>query len=969
MSNLKPQSFIYTKGLADRVDVFSDLVFTATGNLLVSGYGSIGGISVGGSDLHLSLRDYRGRVIWQSNFGTLKDDAFLATAIIGNYAYAVGFVSSQSGTDRDAVIAIFANVDIPNSDPTKSYKAGDLIGLQAIGSRTTDGNSINPTDEQFNDIAITPAGDIVLVGFSRGDGTIGGVAKSNAAPTNDDRGNADGVLFIITANKYITKLVGASGNDTLESVAVIPSGSFAGTILAAGQLVTSSGDIEAYLAAYNSSGEKIWEQVFGAANNTIEKITSVVCDANKIYVAGTTSGDLSKVLNGQSAFGTIRDSNRIDSDPFIAAFDFNGKQLWLQQLDNSSISEASVSLALGGNRLELLYGDGLELLRASFNSDGKLISYETIASGTQGVSGSQGIELPEAIATDQFGNVVLAGSSNGAWPDRYAGGIQDALLHFSGPQFSSYQIDIEPLNSYGDLQKTFFDLDPGAGNSFAPGKYAALTGYVSIENDGRAIYEPYPELPVLYTWSSALHDTISVKINDSNNQLISTQELLLRVAASPAKSPIYSTVLRNNSAVGLVSPFGLGRPEILLTISDDTYTTTSGAEKKFSIFDGNQASVTLQLAVDKAPITALNALRYAREGLYDNSIFHRIIDGFMVQGGGFDVTKPQPIGFASSTTFAPIPLEGTSTNGLSNQRGTVAMARTSYPHSASNQFFVNLADNSFLNDSSSTQSDYSGTAGYSVFGVITDGMEIFDAVAKAPKRYSQLGSNDSNWGSKNSGALFENITDPIVVIKDTIINPAPLSKAFNITTKPLYGSVNLDPISGGFIYRPNSEYKGKDQFTVRVLGGGGSGLSERSIDKEVFVTGSMLDNNSVFNLDVNSDGKLTVENDGLMIARKLFGFPSVNQSLSPNPISPGDFKSEEYISDFINKGFSNGALDLDRDGKISALGDGLMLLRYMSNPATSHSSLVRDAIGYESPYFGKVDNFSLISLDLKTLYP
>ena len=102
-----------------------------------------------------------------------------------------------------------------------------------------------------------------------------------------------------------------------------------------------------------------------------------------------------------------------------------------------------------------------------------------------------------------------------------------------------------------------------------------------------------------------------------------------------------------------------------------------------------------------------------------------------------------------------------------------------------------------------------------------------------------------------------------------------------------------------------------------------------------------------------------------MIARKLFGFPSAHQSST----SPDDFKSEKKISDFIDKGFSNGALDLDRDGKTSALGDGLMLLRYMSNPATSHSSLVKDAIGYESPYFGKVDNFSLISLDLKTLYP
>jgi len=131
-------------------------------------------------------------------------------------------------------------------------------------------------------------------------------------------------------------------------------------------------------------------------------------------------------------------------------------------------------------------------------------------------------------------------------------------------------------------------------------------------------------------------------------------------------------------------------------------------------------AITIELYPDKAPKTVENFLAYVDAGFYDNTVFHRVIKGFMIQGGGF--TK----GMKQKETRPPIPNEAD--NGLKNARGTLAMARTNQPHSASSQFFINLVDNRML--------DFRGKNlrgwGYCVFGKVIDGMEAVDTIAKLP---------------------------------------------------------------------------------------------------------------------------------------------------------------------------------------------------------------------------------------------
>ena len=134
----------------------------------------------------------------------------------------------------------------------------------------------------------------------------------------------------------------------------------------------------------------------------------------------------------------------------------------------------------------------------------------------------------------------------------------------------------------------------------------------------------------------------------------------------------------------------------------------------------NLGTIRLELYPDKAPKTVKNFLRYVDEGYYDGTIFHRVIDGFMIQGGGFTAEMQK------KSTHEPI--ENEADNGLKNQRGTIAMARTSNPHSATAQFFINVADNDFLNHRSKTLRGW----GYTVFGKVVDGMEVVDAIAKTP---------------------------------------------------------------------------------------------------------------------------------------------------------------------------------------------------------------------------------------------
>ena len=132
----------------------------------------------------------------------------------------------------------------------------------------------------------------------------------------------------------------------------------------------------------------------------------------------------------------------------------------------------------------------------------------------------------------------------------------------------------------------------------------------------------------------------------------------------------------------------------------------------------NHGVITLELDAEKAPVTVANFLAYVEAGHYNNTVFHRVIDGFMIQGGGFEP------GMTQKPTGEQIKNEAD--NGLKNERGTIAMARTQAPHSATAQFFINIADNDFLNFKSA---DLQGW-GYCVFGKVSDGMDVVDAIRK-----------------------------------------------------------------------------------------------------------------------------------------------------------------------------------------------------------------------------------------------
>jgi len=132
----------------------------------------------------------------------------------------------------------------------------------------------------------------------------------------------------------------------------------------------------------------------------------------------------------------------------------------------------------------------------------------------------------------------------------------------------------------------------------------------------------------------------------------------------------------------------------------------------------NYGEIRIELDEEKAPITCANFIKYVDEGFYDGTIFHRVINGFMIQGGGFNDKMGQ------KETHDQIKNEAG--NGLKNERGTIAMARTNDPHSATAQFFINLVDNSFLDFKSETVSGF----GYCVFGKVEDGMDVVDQIAR-----------------------------------------------------------------------------------------------------------------------------------------------------------------------------------------------------------------------------------------------
>ena len=162
----------------------------------------------------------------------------------------------------------------------------------------------------------------------------------------------------------------------------------------------------------------------------------------------------------------------------------------------------------------------------------------------------------------------------------------------------------------------------------------------------------------------------------------------------------------------------------LLTVGmvGDLGAAQDGKERSLVKMETSKGDIVIELFADKAPHTVANFLRYVNDGTYNETIFHRVINGFMIQGGGFDQNMQQ------RSTQAPIRNEAK--NGLKNTRYTLAMARTTNPHSATNQFFINVADNDFLDFRSESKDGW----GYCVFGKVVDGTHVVDAIKIVPVR-------------------------------------------------------------------------------------------------------------------------------------------------------------------------------------------------------------------------------------------
>lgn len=156
-------------------------------------------------------------------------------------------------------------------------------------------------------------------------------------------------------------------------------------------------------------------------------------------------------------------------------------------------------------------------------------------------------------------------------------------------------------------------------------------------------------------------------------------------------------------------------PFLLLLASFSAYAQPTLVELKT-----NQGSITVELNAEKAPATVSNFLQYVNRGFYNGTVFHRVIAGFMIQGGGMDK------GLHEKPASAPIKNEAD--NGLTNAIGTIAMARTGDPHSATSQFFINVADNTFLNHTDKSQRGW----GYAVFGKVVKGMDVVQRISTMP---------------------------------------------------------------------------------------------------------------------------------------------------------------------------------------------------------------------------------------------
>ena len=218
-----------------------------------------------------------------------------------------------------------------------------------------------------------------------------------------------------------------------------------------------------------------------------------------------------------------------------------------------------------------------------------------------------------------------------------------------------------------------------------------------------------------------------------------------------------TTVIRSNQFISILFAFfflitGCNATEPSATEKSEKTTenqpneaTKSGekmsANPKIKL-ETSKGTMMIELDAEKAPLSSANFVQYVNDGFYDGLIFHRVIPNFMVQGGGMNPDM--------SEKGNKTPIKNEANNGLKNDRGTLAMARTNDPHSATSQFFINLKDNDFLNHTSESPAGW----GYAVFGKVTDGMDVIDEIAKV---------KTGNHGHHGDVPL-----EPVLIIKATV---------------------------------------------------------------------------------------------------------------------------------------------------------------------------------------------------------
>jgi peptidyl-prolyl cis-trans isomerase A (cyclophilin A) len=198
-------------------------------------------------------------------------------------------------------------------------------------------------------------------------------------------------------------------------------------------------------------------------------------------------------------------------------------------------------------------------------------------------------------------------------------------------------------------------------------------------------------------------------------------------------------IRRHQSGLFVVVMVGVG---VCACLSAGRVHAQSDDKHPVVILDTSFGPITIELDQEKAPITVENFLKYVDDGFYDGMIFHRVIPGFMIQGGGFDTQMMEKKQGQKGK------IKNESTNGLSNERGTIAMARTRDVNSAQNQFFINHRDSKFL--------DYPQNGGYAVFGKVIDGMDVVDKIANVKTTTAREG---------RTGDPLENAPAEPVIIK------------------------------------------------------------------------------------------------------------------------------------------------------------------------------------------------------------